>query len=239
MKKLTNFVMGFLLIAVIVLSITAGYLLTKDNGGVSVDPALALTTFSAQNESSNEFEDGSAEPENEITGLRCSVQLGALDIVEGEDFNVSELNGSDYEAYVENGTYIVKGSATHDNHIMVTIPKDFQFQNVELVVTGGALTAENIDTLNLHTNCDKGAINYSGSVNVDAEIQQLQGKTVLNINGKQTDYYSLDINLGHIGIDEQQYAGIDQYQSIDNSAEKTINAYCTMGSVGILFSESN
>ena len=50
---------------------------------------------------------------------------------------------------------------------------------------------------------------------------------------------SLDIDLGHIGIDDQQYAGTHQHQDIDNQAEKSISACCTMGSVSILFSEPN
>lgn len=248
MKKLTSYVIAFLLVAVIFLSIAVGYLLIKDSSSASDESTPSLTTSSVQTESSEVFENENSnesdaetiETKDEITGLRCSVQLGTLNIVEGEDFNVSELNGSNYEAYTENGIYIVNGSTTHDNHIVVTFPKDFQFETVELIVTGGALTAENINTQNLQTSCDKGAIDFSGSVNVDADVQQFQGKTVLNIDGKQTDYnYRLDLDLGHIGIGEQQYAGPHQSQSIDNSAEKTIDASCTMGSISVLFSEND
>lgn len=244
MKKLTGFVIIFLLVAVLFLSIAVGYLLWKDAGSASGESIPSLTTSSVQTESSEvpESENSSesnaeaaeseavesktvetetAETEAEITGLRCSVQSGTLNIVEGEDFNISELNGSDYEAYTENGIYIVSGSTTHDNHIVITIPEDFQFETVELIVTGGALTAENINTQNLKTNCDQGVINYSGSVNVGAEVQQFQGKTVLNMDGKRTDYnYSLDLDLGHIGIDETQYAGPHQNQTILTMALK-------------------
>lgn len=248
MKKLTCFIIGFLLVAVVVLSVAVGYLFTEENGELSVGPIPSPATSSAQtepsevleNEGSNKFEDSSIVPKDEITGLRCSVELGALDVIEGEDFDVSALDIGDYTVQIENGTYIVNGSAVHDNHIIVTIPKDFQFQEVELLVTGGTLTAEGVDTQNLHVNCNKGAIEYSGSVDAGAEIQQLHGKTVINIDGKQTDYnYSLDIDLGHIGIDDQQYAGTHQHQDIDNQAEKSISACCTMGSVSILFSEPN
>ena len=228
--------------AVIFLSAAACGLFKKETGELltAADYQTESSDVPENDNSNRQVESEAAGPEDEITGLRCSVQLGALVIVEGGEFHVSELNGSDYEAYIENSTYIVKGSTTHDNHIVVTVPADFQFENIELAVTGGVLTAENITTRNLYTNCDKGAINYSGYVDAGAEIEQFQGKTVLNIDGEQTDYnYNLDVNMGHIGIGEQQYAGPDQYQSIDNSAEKTIAAYCTMGSISILFSEAD
>lgn len=216
MKKFTNLIIVTLLIAVISLSIAVGYLFGKTSS-VSADSSEVPGSLN-----SSESETGATEPENEITELRCSVQLGTLTITEGDDFHVSELNGSDYEAYTEDGAYIVNGSTTHDNHIVVTVPKDYPFETVELSVAGGALAAENIHTRNLYTNCDKGAIDCSGSVSAVAEVRQLQGKTVLNIDGRQTDYnYSLDLDLGHIGVGEEQYAGPRQHQNIDNGAEKT------------------
>ena len=64
--------------------------------------------------------------------------------------------------------------------------------------------------------------------------------TVSSMDGKRTDYhYSLDLDLGHIGIGGQQYAVPHQNQSIDNGAEKAIHAGCAMGSIGILFSEAD
>ena len=128
MKKLTCFIIGFLLVAVVVLSVAVGYLFTEENGELSVGPIPSPATSSAQtepsevleNEGSNKFEDSSIVPKDEITEPRC-----------------------------------------------------------------------------------------------------------------------LDIDLGHIGIDDQQYAGTHQHQDIDNQAEKSISAYCTMGSVSILFSEPN
>ena len=103
-----------------------------------------------------------------------------------------------------------------------------------------AFQNESINYQNLYTNCNRGTINYSGSASAGAEIQQLQGKTVLTMDGRQADYtYSLDLDLGHIGIGDQEYAGPHQDQSIDNSAEKTIDASCTMGSIRILFSQAS
>lgn len=230
MNKSTKFLIALLLIAVIFLSIAAGCFFLSRAGGQPAEPASSCAVSSAQTESA----------EGGVTGLRCSVQLGTLNIVEGEAFHVSAGNGSDYEAYIENGTYIVNGSKTYDNHIVVTVPKEFQFETVELVAAGGALTAENLNTQNLYTNCNRGTISYSGSASAGAEIQQLQGKTVLTMDGRQADYnYSLDLDLGHIGIGDQEYAGPHQDQSIDNSAEKTIDASCTMGSIRILFSQAS
>ena len=246
MRKSIGLVLVFLTAAVIVLSIAVSCLFIKDADNPPAEPASSSAPSSVQAEPSEVLEEensvesgaGAAEPDGEITGLRCAVELGTLSIVEGETFHVSELNGSDYAAYIENGIYIVNGTTTHENHVIVTIPENFEFETVELVVTGGALAAENISTQNLYTSCEKGAIDYSGSVAASADVQQFQGKTVLNLDGKPTDYnYNLNLALGHIGIGEQEYAGSHPHESIENEAEKTIDANCTMGSIYILFSE--
>ena len=176
--------------------------------------------------------------EEEITGLHCSIQLGSLEVTAGEDFGVSELNGSGYEAYIEDGIYVVNGSMTRENHIVVTVPADFLFQTVALTVNGGVLNVQNIHTQTLLTNCDKGGLHFSGSVEGDAEIQHLHGETALTLQGTQTDFnYELDYELGHIGVGKKQYAGANGGESVDNQSDKTMRIHCTMGSVSVLFSD--
>ena len=182
-------------------------------------------------------ESASSSSESEITGLRCSVRSGSLRITEGENFHVSDPSGNSCGAYTEDGIYIVDEDAASESYITVTVPADFQFETVELTAEGGALTAENISTRNLLTSCDKGSITYSGSVGAYTEVQQHQGQTVLNLSGAQSNYnYQLEVDLGSIRIGEDRYAGRHRQQDIDNGAEKTITAGCSMGRVRIFFS---
>lgn len=235
MKKLMSLIITVLVVAVIGLSVAVFSLYQKSNT-VQTSTSTASTQLE-NNETEISSESENTDTESEVTGLQCSVQLGALEIVEGDEFSISELNNSDYEAYIENNTYIVVGSKTHDNHIVVTVPKDYQFQSVTLTVTGGALSAQGIETQALYTNCDKGSINFSGSINGNAQIQHQQGKTILNINANQSDFnYELDYDLGHIGIGAKQYAGASGKETINNGASKTMNIQCKMGSVSVVFS---
>ncbi len=81
------------------------------------------------NETKISSESENTDTESKVTSLQCSIQLGALEIVESDEFSISKLNNSDY-AYIENNTYIVVSNKTHDNHIVVTVPKNYQFQSV-------------------------------------------------------------------------------------------------------------
>ena len=138
----------------------------------------------------------------------------------------------------EGGVYVVQGSTTHDNHIVVTVPQDVSFQSVELTVSGGALHAEDLHTQTLRTVCEKGALHFSGWVDGSGHIEQFQGNTVVTLYGSQRDFnYELDYDLGHIGIGGVQYAGADEVQSIDNGAEKALDIRCGMGNVSVLFQD--
>lgn len=174
--------------------------------------------------------------EQEITGLRCAVSRGSLSVVAGEEFRVTDQNGSDFEAAVEGGVYTVTGSAAADNHLTVTVPADITFEQVSLTATGGAVSARDIRTESLSTRCDAGAIEFAGEVLGDASVDHSLGKTALELTGSESDYnYELEYSMGHIGIGARQYAGAGGSQSIDNGAERTVQIKCAMGSVSVVF----
>lgn len=242
MKKLTNYVIAALLAAVVCLSAAVVRLSSNHDAGTAAGAAISgepAASAQEQPEASEEAgpsaRESGGEAAEEIVSFRCSVRGGAVNIAAGEDFSVTDPDGH-CEAYVEDGTYIVEGTATEDDPLTVTLPEGVCFQSVTLEAAGGALTAKDIETENLYVSCDKGAVVFSGSVSADAEVEHLQGKTVLNLAGQESDYnYELDYKLGHIGIGSQQYAGTGSHHSVDNGADKTLGIHCTMGSVSVLF----
>ena len=247
MKKLTGFLMAFLLLAVTILAVAVCYLYQRYGAEHAAAPAFSQepsrpgqSDDNATSETEAPEENGAsrqeAEAKSEITGLRCSVQLGTLELVEGEAFGVSELSGNTCEAYIEDGVYVVTGSAAYENHLVVTVPAEYLFQSVELSVTGGALTAEGLHTNELTTNCDKGSIYYSGYLEETARVEQFQGKTTLELAGSEEDFnYELEYELGHIELGGEAYAGMHGDVPIDCGADKTIQVQCRMGSVSLLF----
>ena len=242
MKKWTISVILLLSLAVIALAAAVVVLAQRPSpeglsGAAGSQPAQQAAAEAGDEAGSSSLpEEGGGE--SAVTGLRCSVSLGTLEIVSGDEFGVSGQSGSGYEAYVEDGVYVVQGSTTHDNHIVVTVPQDVSFQSVELTVSGGALHAEDLHTQTLRTVCEKGALHFSGWVDGSGHIEQFQGNTVVTLYGSQRDFnYELDYDLGHIGIGGVQYAGADEVQSIDNGAEKTLDIRCGMGNVSVLFQD--
>lgn len=215
----------------------------RPSGGNAAVSALPTDTTTEQ---PNEDQEQSAQPsesggetageEQEIRGLQCSVAKGSLSVVVGKQFQVTDQNGADFEAAVEDGVYTVTGSATAENHLTVTIPADITFEQVNLTATGGAVSARDIRTDSLATRCDAGAIDFAGEVLGDASVDHSLGKTVLELTGSESDYnYELEYSMGHVGIGAQQFAGAGGSQSIDNGAERTMQIRCAMGSVSVLF----
>lgn len=249
MKKLTNALLLVLLAAVIILAAAVIYLYQRDGAPASPSadvpmasqsgPAAAGTPAPSGDEQENVVSSGEAEDtetEAAVTELRCSAALGALKIVEGAEFGLSEDSGGDCEAYIEDNAYVVSANTPQDAPIVVTVPEGITFEQVTLTASGGNLTVEGISTEALYTDCKQGAIYYSGRLDGDAQVAHLQGETVLQLEGDSSEFnFELEYNLGHIQVDDLSLGGADGSRSIDNGSEKTIQVNCTMGNVSVLF----
>lgn len=117
MKKLTGFVLLFLLLIVIGLSVAVVNLYQNPRMMNETDtsslPSSSASVAHEENSgtdasSKNESRSENEQEESEVVSLQCSMQLGVLNIVEGDEFHVSESNGSDYEMYIEDGVYNYK-----------------------------------------------------------------------------------------------------------------------------------
>lgn len=248
MEKFLKGIVVFLLLVVVGLAFWVGRLSAEksepqpspsspvSDSASSSQESSADETSGQDSQTSSVEEIGGEVSENNIIGLQCSVTHGALEIIPGKEFQVSDSTNGQFEASVKDGIYVVTGSNTMDNHITVTVPENFVFQNVSLSANGGALNAQGLQTGNLQTSCDGGSINFTGSISKDASVEHLLGKTVLQLTGKPTDYnYALSYSMGHIGIGDQQYAGTNGSQSIDNGSGQNMQIHCKMGSVSVVF----
>ncbi|MEQ2443265.1 hypothetical protein WMO64_07265 [Pseudoflavonifractor sp. CLA-AP-H29] len=260
MKKITNILLLVLLAAVIVLAAAVIYLYQRDG---SPSSPVSGTPSASQSESitvgtpapsggeaeggdssgdtngpevGTPAESGGEDAQAAVTELRCSAALGAVKIVEGAEFGLSEGSEAECEAYIEDNAYVVSASTTQDIPIVVTVPEGITFEQVTLTASGGNLTVEGIDTEALSTSCTQGAIYYSGRLDGSADVEHLQGQTVLQLEGASSDYnFELEYSLGHIQVGDLSLGGPKGSRSIDNGSEKTIQVYCTMGDVSVLF----
>lgn len=122
--------------------------------------------------------------------------------------------------------------------VVVTVPQDVYFQQATLTVSGGTFRAEDLTVKDLHTTCEKGALQFSGLVDGDAQVEHQQGETSLQLTGSASDFnYDVSYQLGHVQIGAQTYAGAQGSQSVDNGSEKALRVTCAMGSVDVVFSQ--
>lgn len=236
MNKFSNILIVFLMVVVVLLGSAVYVLVQRDNSAVSsVSDQSVLTESDADSQGKEEKEDVPKEAEAE---LRCSVQMGALQIIRGEEFGVQEGDADDCEAYLEDGVYTISASTTRDMPVVVTVPEGVRFVRATLTASGGTLMAEDLDVQDLNATCEQGALQFSGSVDGNAAVEHLQGETVLRLSGSPSDFnYEIAYELGHVEIGDKSYAGAKGSKSIDNDSPKTLRVHCAMGSVGVLFPE--
>lgn len=234
MKRTSLAIIVVLLIVIILLFIIIAMIILLSNR--ESEEGTAAASESMQIDSENTAQ--SSFSVDSISSLRCSIQHGHLNIVLGDTFNISDASTAGYNAYIENGTYVIEGSFSSDNNFTLTVPKDIVFEQIDLKVTGGYLSAKELSAKNLYTDCTVGAIYFSGTVQGDSEIDCGSGKTTVYLNGSQTDYnYSLTYDRGHININSVQYAGLGGSDEIDNGAEKTLRINCATGSTSIFVNQ--
>lgn len=223
MNRLSGIVIVLLSAAVVLLGAA---LLSRQTG------APEAGAPSESRETATATPDGSS---GETADLNCTVQSGALQIIRGEAFGISE--GADAcEATFADGVYTVTAFGTGEP-VVVTVPQEMTFSRITLSSTGGSLDAEDLDTEELSVSCGQGTLRFSGSVTSGAEVEHTQGETSLELDGDPAAFnYDLSYEMGHIQVGEQSYAGSYGSQSIDNGSEKTIRVHCSMGSVDISFS---
>ena len=235
MNKFKNFLIVVLLAAVVLLG-TGVFLLSQRDRTASESDADQSALTQAGTDAG---EEGALEEET-AAELDCSVQLGALKIIRGEEFGILEGDAGDCEAYLEDGVYTISVSTTREAPVVVTVPEEVQFERATLTASGGNLTAEDLEAEKLYTTCERGALQFSVCVDKTAEVEHLQGETVLQLSGDPSEFnYELSYELGHIEVGDQSYAGAKGSRFIDHGSDKTIRVHCAMGSVGVLFPEES
>lgn len=239
MEKFRNVLTVFLLIAVVLLG-AAVFRLYQRDGSPSVsasDPSVPSVS-----DAGTDTDESKAPAQEEATTaeLRCTVELGALKVIRGETFGISEGSTSDCETSLEDGVYTVSVNAAHGAPVVVTVPEDVYFSASALTVSGGSLTVEDLDVEDLSATCEQGSLQFSGRVDGDVEVEHLQGETALHLEGSASDFnHEISYEMGHVQVGAQSYSGAKGSQSVDNGAEKTLRVHCTMGDVGVVFADAS
>lgn len=248
MNKLSHLLIAFLLVVVVVLGVAVVRLYQRDEAGTvspTTQPSAPLTLTSQPGTDgqgqTTQGEENTPSGGNEAgTELRCSVQLGALKIIPGDEFGLLEGDAADCETSLEDGVYTVSANVTHGDAVVVTVPEGISYASAAFTASGSTLTVENLDVQDLEATCERGTLHFSGHVTGDAEVEHLQGETVLELDGAPSDFnYQVSYELGHVQIGQQSFTGAKGSQSIDNHSTHTIRVHCAMGSAAVVFPQAS
>lgn len=163
----------------------------------------------------------------ECRELEIEFGAGSLEISyrDVDHIEVSQLDVSGYECYVKDGTLHIEGGNriglnSGDGILMITIPKDYQFEEVDLQIGAGKATVEMLNTKEF-----------------DAEVGA--GELVMTIPGVEADYnYELECGVGEIQVGGEKYGGLGNEKEVVNpGATKHFSVECGAGKVEIQFLE--
>ena len=161
------------------------------------------------------------------TKLDIEFGAGTLEIFyrDVEHIEVAQLDVKDYECYVKEGTLHIEGGNriglnSGEGRLVITLPKDYQFEEVDIQIGAGKATVEMLNTKEF-----------------DAEVGA--GTLTMTIPGVETDYnYELECGVGEIQVGGEKYGGLGKEKEVDNpDATKHFTVECGAGKVEIQFLE--
>lgn len=114
--------------------------------------------------------------------------------------------------------------------------KGLQADSLSVSVGAGDIKLMEAQLGNVEVAVGAGNFSVEGTVlgNVTAECSM--GNITLKLAGTDTDFnYEIECMAGSVKVDNNEYSGLTQKQSIDNNASKTIDLECAMGNVEVVF----
>lgn len=115
---------------------------------------------------------------------------------------------------------------------------NLQAQKLELAVGMGSVNFEGMQVNDMDAEVGMGSLYMTGELLGDAKLECAMGSIALVLAGQEKDFnYSMEGAMGNISIGNEQFAGIAQERSIQNGAQKNIDAECAMGSIEITFAD--
>ena len=205
----------------------------------------------------------------EVKKLDLDIDLGEVVIIHKEDIegikivNKSEKRNVSIDYNEEDAKLTVKsedGSWLHwkhqyDAHIIIYVPTDYEFEEVDLDLAAGRIEADRIQATKLDIDIDAGEliiesfkaqeieastgagrIKATGDVKEKIEIESGVGEVSLTLLGQESDFnYNLEVGIGEILIGDHTYSGIKDKHIESALAKKSAEVNCGVGSVKLNF----
>ncbi len=113
---------------------------------------------------------------------------------------------------------------------------DLQVQKLEVALGMGNANFENTLVHDMNAEVGMGSLFMTGELLGDANLECAMGSIALELAGQEKDFnYIMEGAMGSISVGNEQFSGIAQERSVQNGAQKNIDAECAMGSIEISF----
>lgn len=184
---------------------------------------------------------------NEIENCRnLDIEIGAgsleLCYADVKEIQVHQENVRGFECYVEEDTLHIEsegvfGIQSSNGEIMLVIPKDMQFREVDLEIGAGMAQMKGLiaDSINIEVGAGEANIEDLDIKNLSAEIRA--GQLNLEMVDSEADYsYDIECGIGEIQLGKNSFSGLGSAKSVTNpGASRYMDLECEIGQIQIDF----
>ncbi len=177
---------------------------------------------------------------DDIQSLDLEIGAADLDIkLSDEDDTIHvDADADKFEIYIKNHELHIESKHHHDEHkIIIWIPKDYQFQEMDFSIGASDVYVEEINTDSFEV--ELGAANLEIDSLEAKEISMSVGMgsaEVTIVDADMEDYnYEIECGAGSITIGNESFGGVATERKINNHAKAEMELECGMGEIIINF----
>ena len=252
MKKFTKIAVVFAVIFAIlgIICVIASFALGLTWGKVSDMVEQGKFDFAVETNDSHigEKEDAVMTVDEAFSNLDIEVGAGVLEVVyadvdqvevQQEDVHGFKQYVKEYTLHIEGGTKI--GVNSTGGTIIVRVPKDMRFNEVELGLGAGEakLTGLIANSVDVEIGAGEAKIDHLDTNELNANVDV--GNLYIELVGSEADYnYDAECGVGEIEIGTTSVSGLGGSKETHNpGANRHLDLECGMGHIQIVFENKN
>ena len=171
---------------------------------------------------------------------KLDLEAGGAEIEFVQEDSAKEISvhtDGKYDIDVKKDVLYIKTKNEMENHkLVLKIPSDFQFDNIEIEAGASAVKIESLNTKLLDVEIGAGEIVINQLYVQKCELSVGMGNAQIRLAGNQEDYnYEIECGAGNVEIGDESFGGLASERSINNHANALIEIECGMGNVTIEF----
>lgn len=190
--------------------------------------------------------DIATELQQEFRNLDIELGAGVLELSYGdvEEVQVQQDKVSGFGCYVEDMTLHIEGGRSvgvhnTDETIKIVIPKDKEFEEVDLEVGAGKARLQGliVSTMDIEVGAGEAEITDLDVKHLNAETGA--GQLSVEVVGEESDYgYDMECGIGELKVGDNSYGGFGSSQHISNpGANRHMRLECGIGKIEVVFAE--